>query len=578
MTLDYLSAIGNHLWQSTLFVAAVALLTLAFRNNSARIRYWLWLIASIKFLIPFSLLVALGAQLEWRIAPPQTRPAFSYVVDQFSEPFTASIDSLQTSLPSTPSPSPIPIIVLVIWVSGLMTVGSYWLRRWLLVRAAVRASSPLHLELPIPVCSSPTILEPGVFGIVRPVIVLPNGITDRLNQAQLEAILAHELCHVHRGDNLTASVHMLVETIFWFHPLLWWIGSRLVDEREQACDEEVLRLGSEPQVYAEGILRVCKFYLASLLPSLSGVSGSNLKQRIERIMTQGIAHRLDYGRKFLLATAAISAVAIPLVIGLINAPPSGAQEQQETPSKLAFDVASIKLNKSGNDGETIGIQPGGRLNIQNMPVRSVIKAAYKLSDYEVSGGPDWINSERYDVVAKSESASNPDKLLLMLGTLLEGRFNLKAHRETQQGPVYLLKVAKGGAKMQRAEGSCVPRDPNNPPPRPAPGETGPNYCGNMHGGKQELHGRGVSIGKVGITPLGTLSGQLASILDRTVIDETGLDGIYNFDLAWTPDLAASPLGGGSEPRLRVRALPSSRRCRSSLASDLRRPGVLSKCS
>ena len=85
---------------------------------------------------------------------------------------------------------------------------------------------------------------PGVFGIVRPVLLWPRDIETRLDDAQVRAILAHELAHVRRRDNLTAAVHMVVEAIFWFYPLVWWIGSRLVNERERACDEEVVRLTS----------------------------------------------------------------------------------------------------------------------------------------------------------------------------------------------------------------------------------------------------------------------------------------------------------------------------------------------
>ena len=71
--------------------------------------------------------------------------------------------------------------------------------------------------------------------IRKPVLLLPEGITDRLTPAQLEAVLAHQLCHVRRRDNLTGAIHMVVEAAFWFHPLVWWIGSRLVDEAEQAA-------------------------------------------------------------------------------------------------------------------------------------------------------------------------------------------------------------------------------------------------------------------------------------------------------------------------------------------------------
>ena len=72
---------------------------------------------------------------------------------------------------------------------------------------------------------------------------------------------------------------MFVEAVFWFHPLMRWIGERMVEERERACDEEVLRLGNEPRVYAEGILNVCKLYVESPLVCVSGVTGANLKRK-----------------------------------------------------------------------------------------------------------------------------------------------------------------------------------------------------------------------------------------------------------------------------------------------------------
>ena len=118
----------------------------------------------------------------------------------------------------------------------------------------------------------------GVFGILSPVLLWPRRIAERLGDEQVEAILAHELSHVRRRDNLAAALHMIVQALFWFHPLVWWLGARLVDERERACDEEVIRLGSEPQVYAESILKTCEFYVESRLACVAGVTGSDLKQ------------------------------------------------------------------------------------------------------------------------------------------------------------------------------------------------------------------------------------------------------------------------------------------------------------
>ena len=117
----------------------------------------------------------------------------------------------------------------------------------------VRQATPLTVQEGIRVARSRALYEPGVFGIWRPVIVLPEGIAQRLSVAELQGVIAHEVCHVQRHDNLTAAIHMVVESLFWFHPLVWWLGARLLDERERACDESVLALGAEPQLYAGSI-------------------------------------------------------------------------------------------------------------------------------------------------------------------------------------------------------------------------------------------------------------------------------------------------------------------------------------
>jgi beta-lactamase regulating signal transducer with metallopeptidase domain len=96
-----------------------------------------------------------------------------------------------------------------------------------------------------------------------PVILRPHGVAERLFGAELDAIMAHEICHLRRRDNALAAAHMLVEALFWFYPLVWWLGARLNAERELACDESVLASGKSPQVYAEAILKICKLYLHS---------------------------------------------------------------------------------------------------------------------------------------------------------------------------------------------------------------------------------------------------------------------------------------------------------------------------
>ena len=286
-------ALADHLWQSTLVAAAAGLLTLALRNNSARVRYSLWLAASLKFLIPFSLLVAVGSQFSWRHL--SAAPASGTVlIQEFGQPFTQTSPLTRAAGPIAASTSQIhwlPVL-LGLWLVGFLVVLGLWAARWWRVAAAIRESTPLTegRELsalrrlkslagtprPMDILLSRASLEPGVFGILRPVLLWPHSISEHLDDEHLSAVIAHELCHVRRRDNLAAVLHMLVEAVFWFHPLVWWMGARLIEERERACDEAVLELGGRRNVYAESILKVCEFCLSSPLTCVSGVTGSDL--------------------------------------------------------------------------------------------------------------------------------------------------------------------------------------------------------------------------------------------------------------------------------------------------------------
>ncbi len=541
------SVIANHLWQSTLFAALAALLALALRKNHARARHWLWLIASLKFLIPFSLFVAIGSHLQLPDITPLTQHAVSVAVEGIAQPFTAPLAALPTQPASiaSDSASRIPIVLFAVWVCGFIAVAFSWWRRWRSIRSAVRAASLLPLQVGVPVLSSSALLEPGVFGLFRPVLLLPEGITDRLAPAQLQAVLAHELCHVRRRDNLAAALHMAVEAIFWFHPLVWWLGARLVEERERACDEEVLRLGNQPQVYAESILRICQFYLESPLACMSGVTGSNLKQRVVRIMTQRIGGKLDFGRKLLLTAAGMTAVAGPIIFGLINAPQGRAQSQPTTPAPSAsFEVASVKPNRSADRRMGIQMAPGGRFVATNIPVKLLLQEAYGVKESQISGGPSWLGSERYDVEAKADESSagemaklspeqRKERLMLMLQSLLADRFKLTLHHETKELPVYALTVAKSGPKFH--ETALTPADPG------APNPPGPQADHHLKGGIFMM-GRGQLT--VDGAPLARFADILSRQLGRVVLDQTGLKGNYDFTLKWTPDQSEGGMFGG----------------------------------
>jgi beta-lactamase regulating signal transducer with metallopeptidase domain len=452
--------LADHLWQTTLFAFAIGRLTLMLRKNRAAVRHGLWLAASVKFLLPFALLIGLGSQFEWRKAPVGEL----LEVGQISVPL-AAVASPARSL-ATRTPSRVPAILFSLWLFGFAANCLAWWRRWRYVQAASRAASLLPSKLPIPVLSSPARLEPGLFGIFRPFLLLPEGLRERLTPGQFEAIVRHELCHVQRRDNLTSAIHMVVESLFWFHPLVWWIRARLVEERERACDEAVLQMGSDPRDYAIAIVTVCDFYLKSPLVCVSGVTGSDLKRRVEAIMLNRGAARMSAGGKLLLFAGGVLAVAVPLTVGLMDASSIQAQERAKpVPQPIAtsalpeFEVASIKPSAPDTNLK-VEFAAGGKLFITNATLRFLIKIAYDIGDDQLAGGPGWIGSKRFDLAATPEKFlagdpknMAPDQILLFhkpvrlrLQRLLADRFQLELRRKSTPMPVFALVVNKGGPK------------------------------------------------------------------------------------------------------------------------------------
>lgn len=531
-----MNPIADHLWQSTLFAGVAGLVTLALRKNHARVRYGIWLTASIKFLIPFALLVSLGSQTAWRTARPSAPPGLAVVMNQISQPFSGPAAAAPGMLAAGRQTRLLPAFLIGVWACGFLGITISWLVRWRRIRRYVHAGVAIELGVPIPVIALPGLVEPSIFGIRRPLLVLPEGITDCLTAPQLDAIVAHELCHVRRRDNLAAAVHMFVEAVYWFHPLVWWIRARLVEERERACDEEVLERGSEPQVYAEGILKVCEFYFESPTVCVAGVTGANLKKRIEAIMTRRISHRLDFARKALLAAAGIGAVAGPIGIGLLNAPHSFGQTNNSqytfgltTVAEKTFEVASVKPGPPGDDGWNLGVPTRGGIRIQNMQLKKIVASAFRTQDSTVMG-PAWLDDARYTIVAKGPDPTVGNPVVWeMLRSLLAERFQLKYHIEAKEGNVLALVIGKGGPKLKRPEdGPCAEAIKKN------------EHCANLRFSPYNIGIRNM--------PIPAFIGGLARILeDRHLVDKTGLSGDYDVDVNWaaegfrpTPEGTAAP--------------------------------------
>jgi bla regulator protein BlaR1 len=154
-------------------------------------------------------------------------------------------------------------------------------------------------------------------------------IEHHLTRPEIEAIIAHELCHVRRFDNMTAATHMVGEAIFWFNPLVWWLGTRLVDERERACDEYVLSTVDAPGSYAQGILNICERYVESPLASISGVRSANLRHRIDAIRANRVGEATGVWKKLILSAVIMCVVIVPLAAGAMQAPPASNESRRD---------------------------------------------------------------------------------------------------------------------------------------------------------------------------------------------------------------------------------------------------------
>jgi uncharacterized protein (TIGR03435 family) len=391
----------------------------------------------------------------------------------------------------------LPIVVAGVWLCGMVAVLLVWVVQWRRVAAAMRRArrveSGREFEIlrrvdvrgEVRLRMSRELMEPGVFGVWRPVLLWPEQLSLRLQDEHIAAIVAHELMHVRRRDNLAAMLHMVVEAAFWFHPMVWWMERRMVEERERACDEAVVELGAEAGVYAESLLKAVRFCVESPLTCVAGISGADLSRRVRSIMTLRL-ESLSLGRKVGLGLLGCAMVLGPIGFGVMRMIPVYGQVLRATGPRPSFEVATIKPSKPDeNKNQEMGLRDG-RYHATHVSLRNLIKYAYQVKmDDQLVGGPSWVDKEFFDVEAKIgesdlESMKNlsisgkVDQFALRLQSLLEDRFQLKVVDETRELPAYALVVAKGGPKLKEVSVSpeiAAAIKPPPPPPPPPPGSS-----------------------------------------------------------------------------------------------------------
>ena len=380
----------THLWQSTLVLLAAWALARACRHNAAAVRYWIWFVASAKFLVPLPLLQQLGDRMGRSF--PEPLPVSVALVESANAIFVPSIpQGLELGHHLL---SPLAVVAAGIWALGAALLCLRWILQWNAIRSLLAFAPRVSMDLPVPVRITADERTTGVFGIFRPVVILPRQLMHALDMRQLQAVLAHEVCHVRRHDNLTAAIHRCVEVLFWFHPLVWWVGANLLREREVACDEAVVEEGHEQEVYAESILSACRLGVTARFAAVAASTGGDLSQRLSSIMSDRRAQPITQRRFTVLFTMATLVCFAPLAAGIAV----GAFREASDVGPVVFDAIKLEQAEPGRWRSSQFEPESGRLVLKNFSLRHMILLAYPSSI--VHGDWETLDAVRYDIDAQ----------------------------------------------------------------------------------------------------------------------------------------------------------------------------------
>jgi len=382
----------------------------------------------------------------------------------------------------------------------------------------------LHESLAVPVTC----------GVVRPAIVLPPD-THAWDAEDLNRAIVHELEHVRRFDWTSHCLARIACALYWFHPLVWVAWRQFTLEAERCCDDAVLAR-SEATAYADQLVLLARrLSAAQNSPALAMATRSDLSARVGSVLDG----RRARGRAGALLVAVAGAIALAIVLimsplRMVAAPqsfkPGVGQNipKWDTVSIKRCTDASLSVEGPGKGGE---VSPG-RLTWNCVPVSTLIDVAYSI----FAGGkgnvppyrvpierlPSWADSELYTIEAKSEGTPGPGIMRgPMLQALLEDRFALKIRRQTREGRVYLMTIAKGGPKLPPFQGGCTPISLAHPVPIP-PGQNSCRASFQAKGANQTFDDPAFDLDSfaVWITRAGGLDGPL--------LNKTGLMGYFHF--------------------------------------------------
>lgn len=287
-----MSLLAAHLLQSTAFGLAVALVVTAARGTSPRLRYALLLTALARFALP-------PIEVPWPVPAVEALLPHTFLNRSAADLSTTVVQSFDWTF-----------TLAVVWITGIILSLCAWFVRSHRFRRSLEPLRPFEIGFPFPVYLSEGAASPLACGIFFRRIVLPAALVPRLSSSQLRAVLLHESIHLRHHDNLVASLSFLLRSVYWFHPLVWWLDAQALATREFARDEEVLS-HLDPESYAEVLLQVCQSGLDLPGAHTAAMQSRNLQKRIDFSMQAKMTRQAPAARRawiaFSLTAALISA-------------------------------------------------------------------------------------------------------------------------------------------------------------------------------------------------------------------------------------------------------------------------------
>lgn len=349
------SLIIPHLYQVTIFAGATWIITRTFKITSARLRYLVWVVVLVKFFLPTVLLSHFIKQIGINFTGQSVNWQFS---DSLQQPVVMMMElvDIEPPTPSAVQHNEFTCIFSVLWLTGMSFLLVRWHRarrnlikhllQWEQIEHTAEAialqeiRTQLRLKRQVALAAANEPIDVGVWGIWKPIIILPKEILTKLSKQQIQTIFMHELMHVIRWDNLIGVLQRWLCCLFWFHPLVWWLDRRLLNERELACDERVLGTGCAPIFYASSLWRVSEQSLGwRSTVGRSLTTGANLKRRVEIIMNYNYQSKKSLVSYLpvwltLAGVAVITALLGATPTGYLKAKAQGPQQLEQSSSQL----------------------------------------------------------------------------------------------------------------------------------------------------------------------------------------------------------------------------------------------------